>query len=174
MSLFTLTKFEEKLFDAESFGSGRAKVTDVTLIDSRSEKPIYTGIGGEKVTLRIEATSHDEIVNPIVGFLLKNERGLVLLGDNTLNQRTNKALHDRNTIKKGTNYQAEFEFTLPLLPSGKYSFTVSLAEGNQELHTQLQWKNDALILECLNTSIAAGLAGVPMHRITLDTKNHIK
>ena len=56
---------------------------------------------------------------------------------------------------------------MPHLPKGTYGFTVSLAQGMQAEHEQLQWLNDALAFESINTSIAAGLAGVPMHRITL-------
>lgn len=172
-NLFTITKFKENLFDAESFGSGKATIKNVLLIDSFSKKPMCVGLGGERVILRIEAISNDCIENPIIGFLLKNEKGLTLLGDNTLNERTHAEPQKNKSIQKETAYYAEFEFTLPLLPSGKYSFTTSLAEGTQQAHTQLEWMNDAVTLEFINSCVAAGLAGVPMHRITLETVNNI-
>ncbi len=171
-NLFTITRFEEELSNAESFGSGRAIIKDVTLVDVATQKRIVTGLGGERIRLRVDALSLDTIDNPVVGFLLKNDKGLILLGDNTLNQRTEPKGSAYGILPKGTQYYAEFEFTLPLLPSGKYSFTISLAEGSQEVHSQLQWMNDALLLESLNSCISAGLAGVPMHRIVLESVNN--
>ena len=166
-NLFTITRLDKVLLDAESFGNGKAIIQNVTLISSANQKPICAGLGGERVILRIEALSLDRIQDPIIGFLLKNDKGLTLLGDNTLNQRTESTAITRMALDHGTPYYAEFEFTLPLLPSGKYSFTASLAEGSQEAHRQLQWMNDALLLESVNCCVAAGLAGVPMHKIML-------
>jgi lipopolysaccharide transport system ATP-binding protein len=166
-NLFTITQFDKALLATESFGNGKAIIQNVTLIDSTTERPICTGLGGEKVILRIEALSLGRIQNPIIGFLLKNDKGLTLLGDNTLNQRTEPVQLTDIAIDNGSSFYAEFEFTLPLLPSGKYSFTASLAEGSQEDHRQLQWLNDALLLESVNCSVAAGLAGVPMHKIVI-------
>ena len=165
-NLFRVTQFDEALLSAESFGNSKAIIQNVTLIDSDSKKSIHTGLGGERVTLRIEAKALGDIEDPIVGFLLKNEKGLNLLGDNTLNQRT-KCPAGQVKLVKGMSYYAEFEFTLPLLPKGSYSFTVSLAEGSQQEHNQLQWMNDALLLESINCCVATGLAGVPMHKIML-------
>jgi lipopolysaccharide transport system ATP-binding protein len=166
-NLITVTQFKESLLTAESFGNGKAAIQNVQLIESASQKPIHTGLGGERVTLRVEALALSRIYNPIIGFLLKNDKGLTLLGDNSLNQRTEIIDLNQITIEKGVQYFGEFEFTLPLLPKGKYSFTISLAEGSQEEHQQLQWMNDALFLDSINCSVAAGLAGVPMHSIIL-------
>ena len=60
----------------------------------------------------------------------------------------------RKSIEEGTRFLSTFEFTLPLLPAGKYSFTVSIADGGLFDHQQLQWMNDALIFEStlLNSS----------------------
>lgn len=166
-NLYAITQFEKALLTAESFGNGDALIQDVMLVDSISNKPIRVGSGGTRVTLRIEALALSDIHFPIVGFILKNEKGLTLLGDNSLNQRAESFTCKNRTLQKGARYYAEFEFTLPLLPKGKYSFTASLAKGTQEDHRQLQWLNDALVIETMNCGVAAGLAGVPMHSIRL-------
>ena len=166
-NLLSITQFEESSLTAESFGTGKASIISVRLLDAKTNQPLLIGRGGEKVVLRIHAAAHKEIDQPIVGFLLKNEKGLILLGDNSLNSLNHLLGEKRLPIVSGQNYQADFEFTLPLLPRGSYSFTVSLAEGTQAAHTQLHWMNDALVFESHNTTIAAGLAGVPMHRILL-------
>lgn len=167
-NILAITQFEECLLSAESFGNGKAQIKKVRLLESKTRKPILVGRGGERVILRVEAFAINHIKNPIIGFLLKNEKGQVLIGDNSLNSISN-LLGQSNCaeIPEQTYFSAEFEFTIPLLPKGSYGFTVCLGQGTQVEHEQLQWLNDALIFESLNTSIAAGLAGVPMHRITV-------
>jgi lipopolysaccharide transport system ATP-binding protein len=104
----------------------------------------------------------------VIGFLLKNDKGLVFFGENTLNAFEQSAI---GQVSSGQIYWAEFEFTLPLLPPGNYSFTVSLADGSQSVANQLHWLNDALILRSNCQCIGAGVAGVAMQRITFDTSS---
>jgi lipopolysaccharide transport system ATP-binding protein len=163
-NFLTITQFEEALLTAESFGSKKATIQSVTLKDASSNQPLLVGLGGEAVILRIEGKAHEDILNPVVGFLLKNDNGLILFGDNTINSFSNEVtpLVNANQV-----YWAEFEFTLPLLPPGNYSVTASLASGNQTSVEQLHWFNDALILRSDCRSIGAGVAGVAMQRISL-------
>jgi lipopolysaccharide transport system ATP-binding protein len=164
-NLLKITQFKDELLTRESFGNGKASIIDAKLIEASANQPLMCARGGERVILQIDAKANQYIENPIVGFLLKNAKGMTLLGDNTLNSLQSLLGERPLCIDANDNYRTEFEFTLPMLQKGYYSLTISLAEGTQEDHDQLQWMNDALILESINTSIAAGLAGVPMHRI---------
>ena len=164
-NLLKITQFKDELLTRESFGNGKASIIDAKLIEASANQPLMCARGGERVILQIDAKANQYIENPIVGFLLKNAKGMTLLGDNTLNSLQSLLGERPLCIDANDNYRTEFEFTLPMLQKGYYSLTISLAEGSQEDHDQLQWMNDALILESINTSIAAGLAGVPMHRI---------
>ena len=166
-NLITITRFSETLLSKESFGSGKAHILSASLLEAESQQPLLCGRGGERVILQINAKADEDIEKPIVGFILKNAKGVTLLGDNTLNSKESLLGTNPPSIKAGDEYRTEFEFTLPLLQKGQYSITLSLAEGNQDEHDQLQWMNDALMIESMNSSIAAGLAGVPMHRINL-------
>ena len=164
-NLLNITQFNDELLTRESFGSGKATIIDAKLIEADSKQPLMCTYGGERVILQIDAKANQYIEKPIVGFLLKNAKGMTLLGDTTLNSRQSLLGESPPCIDANDNYRTEFEFTLPMLQKGCYSLTIALAEGSQEDHDQLQWMNDALILESINNSIAAGLAGVPMHRI---------
>lgn len=168
-STVRVTRLGDSFSFAESFGSGKATIISVLLVDQATKEPLLLGKGGERIVLQINAVANEKIDRPIIGFLLKNDKGLTLLGDNTLNSRTQLLGQATSSIDQGQTYQAEFEFTLPLLPQGKYSFTISLAEGTQLCHNQLHWMNDALVFESINDCVAAGLAGVPMHRISLQS-----
>ena len=63
----------------------------------------------------------------------------------------------------------EFEFTLPLLPAGEYSVSVAFAAGPDK--KRILWRNEAVVLKSINNCVSAGLAGVPMHRITVNVDN---
>ena len=135
----------------------------ISMKNEKSKDKLGYIVGGEIVELEIKAKAQESIRNIICGFLLKNERGQTLLGDNTLNDMRSGL--NRDTVS-GNVIKAKFLFTLPLLPKGKYYVDISIACGTQESHEILIWKNEAILLESICNSIATGLAGVPMHSIT--------
>ena len=61
-------------------------------------KDLNVIIGGELVKLTIELTAKKDIKGLIVGFVLKNDKGLVVLGDNTFNKIESK---EEETITSG-------------------------------------------------------------------------
>ena len=121
-NMLEITQFPETLHQLESFGTGRATLRKVSLRDAASGQPLLVGLGGKRVQLRIVGQAHATIQQPIIGFILKNQQGVVLLGDNTNNMF---GQHRSAPVKDGSNYTATFEFTLPLLPAGNYSITAS-------------------------------------------------
>ncbi len=146
----------------ESYGGKEAKILEVLLRNVEDGQQMKIIFGGEIVELVIIAKVEEKINNIITGFILKNSKGLTLLGDNTLN-----ALHPdviRNT-EKGDIIKTKFVFTMPLLSRDDYSITAALASGTQKNHKILHWLNDAIVMQSRCTSIAAGIAGVPMHAI---------
>lgn len=166
-NLLFIAKFDETILDSEGFGNGDAEIKNVILLQASTGRPLRVGMGGEGVVLRIEGIANKTIERPIIGFVLKDAKGQVLLGDNTANQLEQLTGLKIQPIQAGCKFQADFEYTMPLLPKGKYSITAGVANGTQLEHTQLQWLTDALIFESSCTSIAAGLAGLAMHDIRL-------
>lgn len=157
-------KYNENLSKAESFGGNKAKIIEVKInnINQDDQEGIIIE-GGELVHLVIRVKAIEQIKGVIIGFLLKNDKGIVLLGDNTGDTNNN----EEYTVSRETIIKAEFVFTMPLLPKGEYSITSSVANGTLERHNILHWVNDSLILVSQCTSVAAGLAGVAMHSIKL-------
>jgi len=157
-------KYGEDVSKVESFGGKKAKIIEVKIKNlNQTEQGGAVIEGGELVHLIIKVKAIEQIERVIIGFLLKNDKGIVLLGDNTGDTNENKEYIASN----GTMITAEFIFTMPLLPKGEYSITSSVARGTLESHNILHWVNDSLILVSHCTSIAAGLAGVAMHSIKL-------
>jgi len=68
--------------DAASFGKGGAQIHDVHLLDE-NEHSLAWIVGGEKVTLRVNAHAYQDLDSPIIGFFVKDRLGQTLFGDNT-------------------------------------------------------------------------------------------
>ena len=157
----------EKEMQNENQGNGDGEIIRVKLENKEREATDRMIWGGEVCSLSVKFKCWKEIRQPIVGFLLKNSKGLVLLGDNTLNGLTENMPSE---IEAGSELMAEFVFTMPLLPKDKYSITASVAKGNMINHEIIQWVNDIVMLESTNQSVNVGLAGVAMHAIKMDLK----
>lgn len=146
-----------------SFGKGGAEITNVHLLDEH-DRPLAWIVGGEAVVLVIEAVLHQPLARPIIGFFVKDRLGQALFGDNTyLSYRHNPVGADA-----GDTLEARFAFSMPLLPQGRYSICVAIADGTQEEHIQHHWIHDALIFQSkVSPLYPGGLLGIPMHEVTL-------
>jgi len=150
--------------DAPSFGKGEAQITAVRFLDAEKQ-PLAWIVGGENVTLRVEAQAHGLLDSPIIGFYIKDKLGQNLFGDNTWldYMETPVACED------GQFLVADFEFQMPRLAAGQYSITVAIANGTQYDHVQHHWVHDAVSFKSESTSVAGGLIGIPMQSINLKT-----
>ncbi|TGS09682.1 Wzt carbohydrate-binding domain-containing protein, partial [Mesorhizobium sp. M1C.F.Ca.ET.187.01.1.1] len=68
--------------DAASFGQGGVEITQVVLED-RDRNPLSWVVGGEAVSLVVQAHATVDVHQPIIGFFLKDKHGQTLFGDNT-------------------------------------------------------------------------------------------
>jgi lipopolysaccharide transport system ATP-binding protein len=104
-----------------------------------------------------------DLHRPIIGFFLKDRLGQHLVGDNTyLSYRESPV-----QVAAGQSIEAVFEFTMPILPRGQYSFDIAIANGTQDEHAQADWVHDAIVLESHSSSVSTGLVGIPMRAIEL-------
>ena len=161
-----IKKFDMIELISEDYGGEVASIEEVSLTNIETTQIINVIMGGELVKLTITIKTNGHIANPIVGFLLKNDNGITLLGENSYNKLTKEKI--KNLVEDMT-IVVNFEFTIPILPNGNYSISISIADGDQTEHKILHWKNDAIILQSQCSSVAAGLAGVPMHSIKMET-----
>jgi lipopolysaccharide transport system ATP-binding protein len=150
----------------EDYEGSQASIQSATLTNIETNQGVNIIMGGELVRLEVVITTYERIANPIVGFLLKNDKGVTLLGENSFNKLEKEKISNINKDKK---LRIRFDFTVPMLPQGDYSISTSIVDGNQEEHKILHWRNDAIILHSSCSSVAAGLAGVPMHSIRMES-----
>lgn len=153
-------------FDPEStsFGQGGAQIASVVFCD-RDGEPLTWVVGGEIVSLRVQALAHVELDAPIIGFTVKDARGQALFGDNTYLSYSDIPCF----CEAGDWLEAEFRFLMPILPAGDYSVSVAIANGTQQNHIQHHWVYDAVMFKSEASSVATGLIGIPMQRISLNT-----
>ena len=148
--------------DQAGFGTGDAQITSVRLLDP-SGAPLSWVVGGENVILDIRCSVHKDVLRPIVGFQFKDRLGQTIFADNTFLVYQ----HSPQSVEQGCVLVARFEFRLPVLPPGDYSFAVAIADGSQLDHVQHHWMHDALVVRVHASSICFGLVGIPMKNITL-------
>lgn len=154
-----------ELFDnvANSGGwqSGVASIESVMLCNGQGE-PFTSFAGGEDVLLKIRAVAHQALESPIIGFFIKDRLGQSLFGEHTYTY-VQPPMH----VEADTGLEASFRFTLPLLPNGEYSMTVSIAEGDPYTNTQHAWLHDAVLIRVLSPKLRYGLVGIPFDEVTL-------
>ena len=146
--------------EKSGFGNGMASVISSRLTDSEGADLRWI-VGGEVVKLEIAVTAHALLESPIVGFFLKDRLGQALFGDNTY------LTYDATPIRMeaGDTIVATFEFVMPLLPIGTYSFDMAVANGTYHEHEQADWIHDGLVIESHSSSVSTGLVGIPFRNI---------
>ena len=129
---------------ALSFGNGHGKFTKVELLNEDNE-PVSIVKSGMKLVINMDVTVNEDIDMPILGINLKDAVGNVLIVTNTVFEKNNM-----QKLKAGEKYNYKWKFTFPLLRTGKYSLDVALAEGTYQVHEQVHFINDVLVVNCVD------------------------
>jgi lipopolysaccharide transport system ATP-binding protein len=142
-----------------------AAIEQVVLLDVAG-RPTTAIRGGDEVTLSVRARASAALLSPIIGFIVKDRLGQVLLGDNTFERFAHQPL----VVEAGAFVEARFTFVMPLLAPGEYTIGVAIAEGTQESHVQHHWIHDAVAFRSMiQGRSVAGLVGIPMSDVKLTT-----
>jgi lipopolysaccharide transport system ATP-binding protein len=147
---------------SNEFGAGAASISSVFLVSDEGERS-QLFVGGELVSLIVEAVVSSPIEAPILGFYVKDRLGQRLFGDNTYLTYRERPIN----AEVGTRLRAAFKFRMPILPTGDYSIDVALASGSQDDHTHQHWIHDALTFRASESTMRHGLVGIPMHSIEI-------
>jgi lipopolysaccharide transport system ATP-binding protein len=158
---------QDNLEQADGFGTGLAKLESVSLRKSDEDVEQTVFNGGELVKLCVTASTTVDLHEPIIGFIVRDRLGQDLFGENTL-----VLTNERGLVFCGVNdmLYAEFTFRLPMLPAGKYSMVLSVAEGTQMNHIQHDWLHDSLFFDVIASNVTRGLVGVEFIDIDLGAK----
>ena len=157
--LFEVT---DNLKDARGFRTGKADLIDIR-IDNMTNPAERVLQGGERIQVRIRARAIEALERPILGFVFHDRLGQTLFGENTLPLTESTPY----PVPAGGDFEAAFQFRLPMLPNGDYVVFASVAEG--ELHDNVQHHllHDALIVKVSSSKVRWGLVGVAFERVEL-------
>ena len=131
----------EGLGGKHRYGDNRAIVIGVQLVDTAGAA-LTSVPHGKSVILRISLRVEADITSPIVGFLLRNERGETIFGSNTAREN-----YPLPFMVAGDIHTVDFHWAVPELASGSYNVSVAVSSGNLEEFTVADYVEDALQLE---------------------------
>jgi lipopolysaccharide transport system ATP-binding protein len=151
----------DNVANAAGWQSGVASIDSVVLSTLDGE-PLSSFAGGEDVLLRVRATAHQPLSSPLIGFFVKDRLGQSLFGEHTFTY-----VQPPMQVDAGTTLEASFRFTLPMLPNGDYSMTVSIADGDPFANTQHAWLHDAVLIKVASPKLRYGLVGIPFDEVTM-------
>ena len=157
-------------FDPEApdaFGGEEARIIAVRLTDSSGAGLTWI-LGGERVSLKIEAQTFVFLDRPIIGFFVKDRLGQTLFGDNTYISQ----LGSTCSAHAGSILTAEFEFFMPWLAKGDYVIQVAIANGEQHDHKQLHWCHEGLLIRSHHDPVSTGIMGIPFLNISLSVDHY--
>jgi len=132
----------DSIEDTPSFGDGYAQIQGVLMLDSISNTKKYILFGDETVKILLKIKILSDILQPLIGFIIKDHLGNEVLGLN--NHILEKKIP---ALLKNSTAIVSFIFDFPLIKANKYTITVAIGEGTQTNHVQHHWINDAYIFE---------------------------
>jgi lipopolysaccharide transport system ATP-binding protein len=157
----TRISFFEGIAHSDGWKTGAAEILGVSITQIDGE-PVTIFLGGDKVILKIQAVAHQSLASPILGFFVKDRLGQSLFGEHTYTY-----VQPPRAVNPGERLEAEFIFSLPMLPNGEYSMTVSIADGNPYDHVQHHFIHDAVILHVQSTKLRYGLVGIAFDSVSM-------
>ncbi len=123
------------------FGDRTAEVIASDLVTPSGE-PARELRAGKPVAVNIRARAHARVESPIVGFLLRNEKGESVFGANTANENYPLA-----PLEPGGEIALAFHWTPPALAAGRYSISVAIADGDESRSEIRDYVEDAITVE---------------------------
>jgi lipopolysaccharide transport system ATP-binding protein len=156
----------DNLKRAKGWETGAARIIEVQLECINGNRGEIL-LGGEQVKVTIRAKAKDQLSMPILGFTVRDRLGQELFGENTLPYTDQNPI----SIPGETEFNAEFIFTLPMLPNGQYAVMASVAEGTLYNHVQHHFMHDALILTVTSSKVRWGLVGLNFQQVVLKLSN---
>jgi lipopolysaccharide transport system ATP-binding protein len=145
------------------WGAGGAEVVGIEVLDLDG-RAASTMDCGAPVTIRVHCRSTQQLLHPIVGFSLRNQRGVELISENT----KNAGVQSPPSILPGESFSAVFSFFLPYLPVGDYFLGGAIADFRDgTAHLQHHRRDDALRISVLCSHVVYGSFSMPMQECTI-------
>jgi lipopolysaccharide transport system ATP-binding protein len=123
------------------FGDGRAEVLGIAVLDPAGQ-PLAILEPSSSIVVRISVCAHEDVLLPMVGFILRNHMGQDFAGTNTARED-----FELPPMAAGTVYTVDFHVQLPELYPSAFSFSPAIADGTLYSYTMCDWIDNAIALQ---------------------------
>ena len=124
-------------------GDGRAEVIGIAILD-QGGSPVGVLEPGRTITVRISARANQELLRPVLGFMLRNHAGLDFAGTDTARENL-----DLPPIGLGDVLTVDFHLDLPDLYPSSFSFSPSIADETLAGPVICDWIDNAITLQMI-------------------------
>ena len=131
-------------------GDGSAEILRVDLLDA-SQRAIAMVESGQLVHLRVRVIFHEDLEDPVYGFVIRNRYGINLYGTNTKVQGIKPGL-----IPRGERVETTFTFNCWLAPD-LYSISIAVHSPNS---VSFDWMDGALFFRVFSEIPIEGVANL--------------
>jgi ABC-type polysaccharide/polyol phosphate transport system ATPase subunit len=131
-------------------GNLNAEILRVDLLDA-SQRPITMVESGQPVQLRVRVIFHEDLEDPVYGFIIRNRHGINLYGTNTNVQGIKPGL-----IRRGEHVETTFSFNCWLAPD-LYSVSIAVHSPNS---VSFDWMDGALYFRVFSEMAIEGVANL--------------
>lgn len=131
-------------------GNGSAEVLSVDLLDVARE-PVSLVETGRLVHLRVRVAFHEDLEDPVYGFIIRNRHGIHLYGTNTIVQGVHSG-----RLRAGETVETTFTFNCWLAPD-LYSISVAVHSPNA---VSFDWLDGALFFRVFSDVPIEGVANL--------------
>jgi lipopolysaccharide transport system ATP-binding protein len=123
------------------YGDGRAEIIGIAVLDEEGRK-LHLIEPQRRVVVRISARASQAVMNPNVGFMMRNHLGVDFAGTNTLREG-----HQLAELWPGDTVTVDFHVEMPELYPASFSFSPAIADGNLSEYKMCDWIDNALTLQ---------------------------
>ena len=131
-------------------GNGDAQILQVDLLDA-SRRTVGLVESGQLVHLRVRVLFHEDLEDPVYGFVIRNRHGINLYGTNTKVQGLQPGL-----IRRGEQVETTFTFNCWLAPD-LYAVSIAVHSPNS---VSFDWMDGALFFRVFSDVAIEGVANL--------------
>lgn len=137
-------------------GNGNAEILRADLLDA-SRRSIAMVETGQLVHVSVRVVFHEDIEDPVYGFVIRNRHGINLYGTNTRVQGIRSGL-----VKRGERVETTFSFNCWLAPD-LYSISIAVHSPNS---VSFDWMDGVLFFRVFSDIAIEGVANLNAHATT--------
>ena len=123
------------------FGDSRAEIIGIAILDPAGQ-PIHVLEQSSSIVIRISVRANEDVLLPIVGFMMRNHMGIDFAGTNTAREGA-----ELPPMTAGDVYTVDFHLQLPVLYPSAFSFSPAIADGTLRSYKMSDWIDNAVVVQ---------------------------